>query len=63
LTCQITLYSLTEKKENRLSKEEFAIKLFGDSNQSKDIIENYYQDWKNSGYNIDLYKMLLKTRG
>jgi len=46
-----------------LSKEEFAIKLFGDSNQSKDIIENYYQDWKNSGYNIDLYKMLLKTRG
>jgi hypothetical protein len=46
-----------------LSKQDFAIAVFGKANHSSEIIENYFKDWKNSGYSLELYVSLLKTRG
>lgn len=46
-----------------MSKKDFCKYIFGNTKKSNEIIESFYSDWKNTGYDIKLYKVLLQTRG
>lgn len=46
-----------------MSKEEFANIIFNSRKVPEKTITCYYNDWKQSGYDILLFKRLLQTRG
>ena len=48
------------------TKFEFACEVFGYDNAvsiNSEIINNYYEDWKNSNLDFHIWKKLLKSRG
>jgi hypothetical protein len=48
------------------SKLEFACEIFGYENaiaMNTKIVDNYFEDWKNTKLSINQYKKLLQTRG
>lgn len=48
------------------SKFEFACEVFGYNNaitMNNKIIDNYFEDWKNTQLSLNQYKKLLRTRG
>lgn len=46
-----------------MTKEEFSMYIFKTLEVSEGVLCSYYEDWQQSGYSIDLFKSLLKTRG
>lgn len=48
------------------SKFEFACEIFGYENavsMNSKIVDNYFEDWKNTRLSLNQYKKLLQTRG